>query len=129
MKVNRHSSPGIQVPPIDKRDRIPFQAIRDIAEQIARKFEPEKIILFGSYARGAPRPESDVDLLVLMNTPLRNVEQAIQISRAIDYSFGMDILVRKPKQFSDRIAQGDFFLKEILETGKVLYDRADTRVD
>ena len=48
-----------------------MRAIRDVVKQIAEQFKPEKIILFGSYAYGKPRPESDVDLLVIMSTPLR----------------------------------------------------------
>jgi predicted nucleotidyltransferase len=61
----------VKVPTIDKRKRIPQKAIDQVVEQIVEKFKPQKIILFGSYARGNPRPESDVDLLVVMDTPLR----------------------------------------------------------
>ena len=53
---------------------------RDVVKHIAEQFQPEKIILFGSYVYGKPRPESDVDLLVIMSTPLRNHEQAAQIT-------------------------------------------------
>lgn len=56
----------IEVPTVDKRKRIPQKAIDEVVRQIAEKFRPQKIILFGSYARGKPRPESDVDLLVVM---------------------------------------------------------------
>ena len=106
--------------------RVPMRTIRAIAREIARKFRPEKIVLFGSYAYGNPRPESDVDLLILMDTPLRNSEQAAQIARAIDYHFGLDLIVRRPRQYNERIAQGDYFLREIEEKGKVLYARTDT---
>jgi predicted nucleotidyltransferase len=58
-----------QVPPINKRKRIPMKTIRAIAEHIARKFDPEQIILFGSHAYGKPTAWSDVDLLVVMDTP------------------------------------------------------------
>jgi len=118
-----------KVPKVNERRRIPMRAIRAVAKQIAEKFQPEKIILFGSYAYGQPRPESDVDLLVVMETPLRNREQAAQIARAIDYHFGLDLLVRNPQQLAERLALGDFFLQEIIEGGKVLYARPDTRVD
>jgi len=118
-----------KVPKVSERRRIPMRAIRAVVQQIAEKFQPEKIILFGSYAYGQPRPESDVDLLVVMETPLRNREQAAQIARAIDYHFGLDLLVRNPQQLAERLALGDFFLQEIIEGGKVLYARPDTRVD
>ncbi len=55
------------VPPIYKRKRIPMRTIRAIVKHIAEKFDPEKIILFGSYAYGKPTAWSDVDLLVIMD--------------------------------------------------------------
>jgi len=120
---------GVQVPIVTERRRIPMRAIRAVVKQIAERFQPEKVILFGSYAYGRPRPESDVDLLVVMETPLRNREQAAQIARAIDYHFGLDLLVRRPQQLAERLALGDFFLQEITEKGKVLYARPDTGMD
>ncbi|MBI5031516.1 MAG: nucleotidyltransferase domain-containing protein [Chloroflexi bacterium] len=116
MKINHTRSNG--------RRRIPVRVIRATVKQIAAQFNPEKIILFGSYAYGKPKPESDVDLLVVMDTPLRPSEQAAQIVRAIDYHFGMDLLVRRPRQIQERVALGDSFLREITEKGKVVYARA-----
>ena len=112
-----------------ERRRIPMRAIRAVVQQIAEKFQPERIILFGSYAYGDPRPESDVDLLVIMETPLRNREQAAQIARAIEYHFGLDLLVRSPQQLAERLALGDFFLQEVIERGQVFYARANPGVD
>jgi len=112
-----------KIPNVNERRRIPMRAIRAVAKQIADTFHPDKIILFGSHAYGKPRPESDVDLLVIMDTPLRNREQAAQIARAIDYHFGLDLLVRRPRQLAERLALGDFFLQEITERGQVLYAR------
>ncbi len=60
----------VSVPAIDQRERIPQEAIDEVVGQIVEKFKPQKIILFGSYARGDSRPESDVDLLDVMDTPL-----------------------------------------------------------
>jgi len=101
-----------------------MRAIRAVAKQIADKFEPEKIILFGSYAYGKPKPESDVDLLVVMETPLRSRQQRLEISRALSpRPFPLDIIVRTPKQLEERIASGDFFLREIATQGKVVYER------
>ena len=72
-------NPELVVPTIDQRERIPERVIRAMARLIAEQFKPQKIILFGSYARGNPHPESDVDMLVIMNTGLKETEQAIQI--------------------------------------------------
>jgi predicted nucleotidyltransferase len=107
-----------------KHQHISIQAIDDVARQIAKKFRPEKIILFGSYAYGQPKPESDVDLLVVMDTTLRSREQRLEISRALSpRSFPLDIIIRTPKQLDDRIALGDLFLLEIMTKGKVLYEQ------
>jgi predicted nucleotidyltransferase len=113
----------IVVPPINKRTRIPQAAINDVVRQIAEKFQPNKIILFGSYAYGKPTRESDVDLLVVMDSSLREHQLSVSIRKAINYHFGLDLIVKTPKSLSSRIEMGDFFLKEILQKGKVLYER------
>jgi uncharacterized protein len=102
---------------------ISAQVIRALSDEIVAKFQPQKIVLLGSYAYGTPSADSDVDLLVLMDTPLRNRQQAAQIACAIDYHFGLDLLVRSPKEFEERIALGDFFLRDIAAKGEVLYER------
>src|ERR1051326_4716675 len=76
---------------------IPRAAIRRFAREIAERFQPEKIILFGSYAYGQPHAESDVDLLVIM--PAYDVvAQEIRIGLALDRPFSHDIVVRTPRQ-------------------------------
>ena len=98
-------------------------AIRALAQRIVEHFQPEKIILFGSYADGHPKPESDVDLLVVMDTPLRAGQQ-LEISRGVSpRPFPLDIVVRTPQELAERIALGDLFLREITARGKVLYER------
>lgn len=117
---------AIYVPPVTKRKRIPQQAIDDIVRQIVEKFNPKKIILFGSYARGDFKPESDLDLLVVMETSLKESRQALIIEQSLDIDlFGLDLLVKTPESLSARIAQGDRFLQESVATGKVLYERPD----
>ena len=113
---------AIHVPTIDKRTRIPQPAIDQVVQQIVEKFQPQKIILFGSYARGNPRPESDVDLLVVMETPLKESRQAIQICQQIEYRFGLDLIVRTPKSLVERLKLGDSFLQDVLTEGRVLYE-------
>ena len=116
----------IVVPPINKRTRIPQAAIDDVVRQIAEKFKPDKIILFGSYAYGKPTQISDVDLLVVMDSSIKENQLSVTIRKAINYHFGLDLIVKTPKSLSSRIEMGDFFLKEILQKGKVLYEQ-DTR--
>ena len=100
------------------------EQIRQIARAIGRQFNPQKIYLFGSYAYGKPTPDSDVDLLVLMDTPLSNVEQAVQIRQAITMPFATDLLVRTPKQLSQRLEMGDDFMRDIVTRGTILYEAA-----
>lgn len=68
-----------RVPTLDVRDRIPQEAIEEVVHQIVTQFHPQQVILFGSYGYGRPRPESDVDLLVVMDTPLKETEQAARV--------------------------------------------------
>lgn len=116
----------IPVPSIYERKRIPQKAIDEIVRQIVEKFQPQKIILFGSYARGNPRPESDVDLLVVMETSLKETKQAYLIDQSLERDlFGLDLIVRTPQNLARRIALGDSFLKEVTTHGKVLYEASD----
>jgi predicted nucleotidyltransferase len=116
---------AVQVPLVNKRQRIPEYAIGETVRQIVEQFEPQRIILFGSYASGQPRPESDVDLLVVLDTPLKETEQAVRICQAIEYHYGLDLIVRTPTALAKRLAMGDPFLSDIIHQGKVLYERPD----
>ncbi|HVS35364.1 MAG TPA: nucleotidyltransferase domain-containing protein, partial [Gemmataceae bacterium] len=106
---------------------IPMTAIRRFARQIAERFHPQKIILFGSYAYGKPHEESDVDLLVIM--PARNVvDQSIRIGLAFERPFSFDLIVRTPGQVERGLREDNWFLREIVEKGKVLYEAPDSPV-
>lgn len=109
--------------PINQRKSISFEVIEDTVRQIVRKFKPQRIILFGSYGRENSRPESDVDLLVVMDTPLRSVEQAVEICRSIEYHYGLDLIVITPATLARRLALGDLFLKEVVREGRILYEQ------
>jgi len=101
---------------------VPMAAIRQLAREIADKFRPERIVLFGSYAYGEPHKDSDVDILVIM--PARNeLDQAVKISLALSAPFSLDLIVRTPKELEWRLKEGDDFLREIISRGKVLYCR------
>jgi predicted nucleotidyltransferase len=106
------------------QERVSRSAIRSVVNRIAERFDPERIILFGSYAYGRPTPDSDVDLLVVLQTDERPRAKQLEIARALSpHPFGMDILVRTPAQLKKRIAMGDYFLREITAKGQVLYER------
>jgi predicted nucleotidyltransferase len=112
----------IYVPTIPNRTKIPHAAILSVVEHIVTLYQPQKIILFGSYAYGSPKPESDVDLLVIMETALSELEQAATICRQIPYRFGLDLVVCTPQRLAQRLEWGDSFLREVVQRGVTLYE-------
>jgi predicted nucleotidyltransferase len=125
----RRPTPSLEKPTRWYRGaNVPRAAIRRFARAVAERFHPEKIILFGSHAYGRPHADSDVDILAVM--PARNeLDQAVRIRLAVDYSFPLDLLVRTPKNLAWRLAEGDSFLKEVVSTSEVLYEEAHGEVD
>jgi uncharacterized protein len=61
-------------------------------------------------------------MLVVMNTPLKDVQQAIQICQQIEHRFGLDLIVHTPKYLAKRMKMGDWFLRDVVKEGKVLYE-------
>jgi predicted nucleotidyltransferase len=121
---------AFQVPSIHKRKRIPMKTIRAIARHIAEKFDPDEIILFGSHAYGKPTAWSDVDLLVVMDTPKgEEFEKSLEIRESLSsLTFGLDVVVRSRKAIEKRKRLGDWFLVDVTEKGKVLYERSNRRM-
>lgn len=98
------------------------QQIDDITMQIASSYHPDRIILFGSYAYGNPSEDSDLDLLVVLPFEGRPVYKSIEILEMLHPTVPLDIIVRTPEQLASRLAQHDFFLHEVIQKGKVLYE-------
>lgn len=127
MSRKPHASPAVSLPHWYRGADIPRRLIRRFAREVAERFHPDQIILFGSYAYGKPHADSDVDILVVM--PCRNeLDQSVRIRLAIDYNFPLDLLVRTPKNLAWRLEEGDSFLREVVARGKVLYEKADARM-
>jgi len=95
-------------------------------ERIVSELKPEKIILFGSYAYGNPTPDSDVDLLVIMKTKAREIDRYVAVSNLLyPRQFPVDILVKTPQEMEAEARKtGNFFMREILKKGRVLYERS-----
>jgi predicted nucleotidyltransferase len=105
---------------------VPQSAIHRFARRIAECFHPDKIMLFGSYAYGSPHEESDVDLLVIM--PANDeVAQSIRITLAFKRPFPLDVIVKTPKHVERGLREEDWFLREVMEKGKVLYEAGRRR--
>lgn len=102
---------GVAVPP----------PVQRLVEEIAERFRPERIILFGSHAAGTADAGSDVDLLVVMESSQPGLRQAADISRAVDHVVPMDILVRTPDEVAFPNPR-DIILRTILADGWIVYD-------
>lgn len=98
--------------------------LQEITQWIVEHFNPEKVVLFGSRASGAAHAESDVDLLVIMDTTSPPIQRAVEVKRVCRPRFvAMDVLVKTPQEIATRLGEGNLFLRQILEEGKVLYER------
>ena len=98
------------------------RAIDDITAQLIEKYKPEKVILFGSAARGDSTPGSDVDLLIIKrDTPQYGADRIMEVSGLIERDVPVDFLVYRPEEFEKRLSLGDPFIELVLKEGKVLY--------
>jgi predicted nucleotidyltransferase len=101
---------------------VAMNEIERFGQRIGDEFGAEKVILFGSYARGTANPDSDVDILVIGSFAGRSVDKSVEIRMKLRPGFPMDLLVRTPAKVRERIEMGDSFMREILDQGKVLYE-------
>lgn len=88
-------------------------------------YHPSRVVLFGSYARGKARADSDVDLLVVMPFLGNSVLKAAEIVRTLKPRFSVDLIVKTPAQLRRRLAAHDFFLQSAVRHGKTLHEEAD----
>jgi predicted nucleotidyltransferase len=88
-----------------------------------KKYEPEKIIVFGSYARGDIDEESDLDFVVIKETDKRFLERLIEVAKLIDNDLGqVDVFVYTPEEFQRMIEWENPFIENVLKEGKVVYE-------
>jgi predicted nucleotidyltransferase len=93
--------------------------------RLAKEYRPQRIVLFGSYARGKARPDSDVDLLVVIPLQGSGVVKGAEMLRKLRPSFSVDLIVRSPEDLARRLRLKDFFLLEATQEGKLLYEASD----
>jgi len=93
-------------------------------EKIKDEYQPDRIILFGSYAYGTPDVDSDVDLLIIKNTQDRPIDRRLAVAKIIsdpELLIPFESIVLTPKEIDERLSIGDQFLEEILQKGEILY--------
>ncbi|MFH1048466.1 MAG: nucleotidyltransferase domain-containing protein [Patescibacteria group bacterium] len=97
--------------------------IKRITDQIVKKYKPEKIILFGSFAYGKPKPSSDIDLLIIKNSGKIKVERIKEVLMKVESEIPLEPLVYTPKEIQERLDLGDFFFQNVFRKGKLLYEK------
>lgn len=104
---------------------VAMRQIEEFGRRIGEEFGTQRVILFGSYAKGSAGPDSDVDILVIGDFEGRSVDKSVEIRMKLQPSFPMDLLVRTPEKVRERVEMGDTFMREILDEGVVLYEAND----
>ncbi|MFA5811207.1 MAG: type II toxin-antitoxin system prevent-host-death family antitoxin [bacterium] len=94
-------------------------------EQIKAQYQPDKIILFGSAAKGEMKDGSDIDLLIIKETDRRKLDRIDEVIDQIDADIPVEVHVFTPKEIAERVRLNDFFVKEILQSGQVIYERKE----
>ena len=107
-----------------KAEMIRADQIRRYSDELAKRFRPEKIVLFGSHASRKASKESDVDMLVVMPHRGPAAMQAARIRQQVKAPFALDLIVRSPEVLQRRIKLGDSFLRAVMSEGRVLYESA-----
>jgi predicted nucleotidyltransferase len=98
--------------------------IQGMVWKLIAEYAPQKVVLFGSHAYGTPGPDSDIDLLIIKETPERFLDRWVTVQRILTgthRALPVETLVLTPREIEHRLAIGDQFIAEILEKGEVLY--------
>lgn len=98
------------------------EKIQRLVDKIVAEYQPEKVILFGSYAWGTPNEDSDIDLFVIKKSKQSRRERQIELRGKLwPPEMAIDLLVYTPDEIRERLRIGDFFVRDIVRKGKVLY--------
>lgn len=99
------------------------EEIKRITNQVIKNYQPQKIILFGSAARGDFNENSDVDMLIVKDAPGRRVDRIKNLLFSVDYNLPFEPLVYTPQELKEREKLGDSFILEVLSQGQILYEQ------
>ena len=108
---------------VSLRPQVTEALLTDITQRLVEKSQPHQSTLFGSYAYGEANADSDVDLLIVMDSNEPVVQRIIRVAEVAQVRFlPMDVLVYTRDEIEDRLTKGDFFIAEIFAKGRVLYN-------
>ena len=111
--------------PVSSRGLIALDMIDEVVRRIVTSLHPEKVVLFGSYARGNPAKDSDLDLLVVKQTDLPRPERGKEARRSLrGMKIPVDLLIYTPAEVKENLGIGQSFLSQVMAEGKVLYEQA-----
>ena len=97
--------------------------ISDIVSRLKNVYKPERIMLFGSWARGDFSEQSDVDFLLVKRTKRRPLWRRVDVRKIAGTDIPMDVVVYTPREFEELQESGSAFFREILKEGKILYEK------
>lgn len=109
--------------PVREKPPLP-KVIREVVDKIAADYRPQRIILFGSYARGEADEDSDLDLLIVKETDQRPIERWMTVKRLLRdrrRKLSVSPLVYTPRELQARLAIHDFFIRDVLAEGETVY--------
>lgn len=89
---------------------------------LVKEYQPEKIILFGSFASGMVHEGSDLDLVIIKETSKRPIDRQVEVYGLVKPEVGIDLFIYTPQEFRDLESIGFSLVKEIVAKGKVLYE-------
>jgi len=97
--------------------------IEKIKRKIVQGYRPKKIILFGSFAQGKPTKDSDLDLFIIKESRKDPLQRCYEVRKMIEPILPLDLLVFTPQEVKKRLKLGDFFIKRIINKGRLLYEK------
>ncbi len=102
------------------------KVLERLVNVLKEHYEPEKVILFGSYAYGQPNEESDIDLLIIKETDKPFFQRLAELRKIVSEArrgYAFEPVILTPKELKERLKRGDQFFQTIMEKGTVLYAR------
>lgn len=108
------------------KDKKVSKIISEVVDKITAEYQPETIILYGSYAYGKPTKDSDIDLFIIKDTVKNRIDRYVEVKRLIydpQRRISISPLVYTRQEVEERLGLGDDFVEEILNKGEVLYAR------